>query len=50
MPTAVWANELCNPHRAQIFHPDLIILADPFVNQYKQKYKNRGVSFLADIG
>jgi hypothetical protein len=31
MPTAVWANELCNPHRAQIIHPDLMRLADPFV-------------------
>ncbi len=43
MPSAVWANELCNPHRAQIIHPELMRLTDPFTEQYKLKYKNRGI-------
>jgi hypothetical protein len=50
MPSAVWANELWNPHRSQIIHPQLLALCDSYQTAYKAKYKNRNLQILSFLG
>ncbi|CDW73498.1 protein cul-1 [Stylonychia lemnae] len=49
-PTAMWINEVQNPLKQQIMHPQLLNLTVQFQESYKAKFKNRNLQFLTAIG